>query len=142
MRKTIDHTIEDPGSRDHGKTFRITEMPASKAEKWAMRALLAAAKSGLDIPPEMLSAGMKALAFIGIQMLSNIQFEDAEPLLDEMMQCVQIREPSVVRALTEDDIEEVRTRILLRQKVLDLHVGFSTADAISKPTSGTQTTSA
>ena len=132
MRKTLDITINDAASRDNGKTFRITEMPASKAEKWAIRALLAVAKSGVELPPGALNGGMRVVAYLGLQALTNLQFEDAEPLLDEMMACVSIVEPKIVRALTEDDIEEVRTRINLREKVMELHLGFSVADGVSK----------
>lgn len=116
-------------SRDLGKVFRITEMPASKAEKWAIRALLAVARSGIDIPPELMQGGMRALAFVGVRALSGLSFDDAEPLLDEMMECVQIVESKIVRHPTENDIEEVATRVFLRQQVLDLHVGFSKAGA-------------
>jgi hypothetical protein len=114
-------------SRDLGKKFRITEMPASKAERWAIRALLALAKSGVELPDGALQGGMRVLAYLGLQALTNLNFEDAEPLLDEMMGCVQIVEPKLVRSLTDDDIEEVKTRIMLRQKILELHVGFSGA---------------
>jgi hypothetical protein len=141
-RKTQDVTIDDGESRDNGRTYRITEMAAARAEKWAMRAFLAIAKSGLDVPPDLANGGMRALAFMGLHALTNLSFQDAEPLLDEMMSCVQTVEPSLVRALTSDDIDEVRTRVLLRQKVLELHVGFSLADAVSKPTSAAATLAA
>ena len=136
MRKTLDITIDADGGRDAGKTFRITEMAASKAEKWAMRALLALAHSGAELPAGAAQGGMRVLALFGVQALMNLAFEDAEPLLDEMMGCVQIVEPKLVRALMEDDIEEVQTRMLLRRQIIELHVGFSLADALSKPKAG------
>jgi hypothetical protein len=43
-------TSKPPPDRDKGKRFKITEMPAMKAEKWAARFFLALAKSGIDIP--------------------------------------------------------------------------------------------
>lgn len=132
MRKTADITISEAGSRDAGKTFRITEMPAARAEKWAMRALLALAKSGADLPIDAASGGMQAIAYFGLQALTSLSFADAEPLLDEMMGCVQIVEKAITRPLTDDDIEEVRTRMQLRKAILELHVGFSLADAQSK----------
>ena len=47
--------------RDKGKHFLIYEMPASAAEEWAMQALLLAAQSGAQIPPDVMGAGMAGL---------------------------------------------------------------------------------
>lgn len=129
MRKTKDITISDGESRDNGKTFRITEMPAAQAEKWAMRALLALARSGTDLGDDMAAGGMRTLAVVGLRSLVSLSFDEAEPLLDEMMGCAKIVEKEIVRDLTEDDVEEVRTRIMLRKEILELHTGFSLADA-------------
>ncbi|MGO4560975.1 hypothetical protein [Mesorhizobium sp. 2RAF21] len=133
-------------SRDAGKVFVIREMPASQAEKWAMRALLSVARSGIDIG-QAAGQGMQGIAVMGVSALLSSNWDDAEPLLDEMMSCIQIRpDPAnvnVVRNLIEDDIEEVMTRINLRREVLELHVGFSLGGAASKPTSdATPTTKA
>lgn len=112
-------------------------MSAAKAERWATRALLAVARSGVDMPDGAAEAGMATLAVIGLRALSFISFEEAEPLLDEMMECVQIipdpeKNPNFVRQLVEDDIEEVSTRLYLRAEVFELHTGFSMLDMISK----------
>jgi len=57
--------------------------------------------------------------------LLKIPFEAAKPLLDEMMGCVQIvPSPNVKRPLIEDDIEEVKTRLMLRKAIWDLHMDF------------------
>nr|DAH84769.1 MAG TPA: Sperm-activating peptide [Caudoviricetes sp.] len=126
-RKTKALTIADEG-RDQGKVFILREMPASQAEKWAMRALLSVARSGIDIG-QAASQGMQGIALMGVSALLSANWDDAEPLLDEMMSCIEIRpdpaKVNIVRALIEDDIEEVMTRIKLRQEVLELHVGFS-----------------
>lgn len=129
-RKTLDFTVDTEG-RDKGKTFLLTEMPAAQAEKWAMRAILAAARSGVDIGSAA-GLGMQGIAMIGIKALMSVAWEDVEPLLDEMMQCIQIKEASGARSLMGDDIEEIATRFELRQVVLELHVGFSTAGKGSK----------
>lgn len=116
--------------RDAGKRYHITEMPAAQAEEWGMRALLALAKSGVDLPEDFMQMGLAGMAVVGVQALSGLQFNDAKPLLDEMLACVQAqpdaRHPEVRRPLVEDDIEEVRTRLWLRQQVLALHVDFFT----------------
>jgi hypothetical protein len=118
----------DEDNRDLHKRFLLTEMPASQAEKWAMRAFLALTRSGLEIPANIKEAGFAGLAIMGLQALSQISFQEAEPLMDEMFSCVQVmpdaRNPQVVRPLLESDIEEVTTRIHLRQEVLQLHVSF------------------
>lgn len=118
-------------SRDIGKTYHITEMPATKAEKWAMRALLAAGRSGVELPDVGNATGMAVIAILGIQAIMRIHFEDIEPLLDEMMECVKFKASGgAIRDLIEDDIEEVRTYIWLRQKIIELHVGFSIGESL------------
>lgn len=143
MRKTKDVLIEAEG-RDKGKVFVIRELPASQAEKWAMRALMSAARAGIDIG-HVAGMGMQGIAALGIGSLLTANWDEAEPLLDEMMACVQIRpdpgNPGVVRPLNpmpdSEDIEEVATRLLLRKEVLELHTGFSLAGAGSNSTSDT-----
>lgn len=134
-RKEIDAVIQDDG-RDKGKRFFIREMPAVQAEKLAMRALFAAARAGVDIPQDLMSGGMKTVAVMGVQALMLMNFYDAEPILDELMRCVQIkpdpRNLIVVRPLNDDDIEEIKTIQTLRREVLQMHLGFSLADDPSK----------
>jgi hypothetical protein len=129
--------------RDLGKHFLLTEMPAEQAEKWAIRALLLATNANVQIPAVQ---GMAAIALVGLQtLMQGVNFKDVEPLLDEMFQCVQIipdmKHPDVVRPIFPGDIEEVATRMMLRDEVVKLHLGFSIADALSELTS-TSTTSA
>lgn len=127
MRKTQTVTIDREG-RDQGKTFLITEMPAVQAERWAMRAFFAMANAGVDLPDDVADAGMAALASFGLRALGAIRWEDAEPLLDEMMGCVAFvpdrAKPEQTRKLMDEDIEEVSTRLELRRAVWELHTGF------------------
>lgn len=132
-RKTTTVTIDstDPGNRDVGKQFVITELPATVAEKWAARALNALLASGLEIPDDLARQGMRGLAasgLAGLQSFSGVPWNLAEPLLDEMMACVQIvpdpTRPGVIRPLVETDIEEVTTRFTLRGEWLGLHFSF------------------
>jgi len=131
-RKEMTFVVEAEG-RDKGKHFFIREMSASQAEEWAMRALMALAKAGVEMPDEMANAGLAGIASAGFQALGRMQFSDAKPLLDEMMACVQIvpdpAKPMVRRALIEDDIEEILTRLRLRKEVFELLTGFSLAAA-------------
>ncbi len=127
-RKEAIITIDDEG-RDKGKTFHIQEMPALQAEKWAVRALRLVAMSGIELP-DVSAMGMHQIALVGIQALLRIPYEEAEPLYDELLQCIRImpdpRNPKVIRILVQDDIEEVQTYMRLRMEALKLHVNFST----------------
>lgn len=126
-RKTAIFNATD--GRDKGKAFFITELPAADAEDWAMRALFALINAGVEIPDDLLSAGLAGLAALGVKSLTKVPYEAAKPLFDTMMQCVQFipdpRDHRTVRPLmTNDDIEEVSTRLALRKAVLDLHMDF------------------
>ncbi|WP_447876938.1 hypothetical protein [Serratia fonticola] len=129
-RKTMSYTVKEDG-RDKGKTFVLTEMPAAKAEKWAMRALLAMIRDGIDIPDNVMDSGMAGIGRLGLQMIGKLPYAEAEALLDEMFSCITIApNPSsleITRSLVEDDIEEISTRVKLRMAVFNLHVDFSTA---------------
>jgi len=131
-RKEIDYSV-DGDNRDTGKLFRITEMPSTEAEWWAIRAGLAMAKNGVEVPDNIADMGMHEMARIGLGMLTKVDPVDAKPLLDELMKCVKIiPDPSnrnIVRSLVDSDIEEVSTRLKLRAEVFKLHVGFSQAAA-------------
>lgn len=147
MRKTKIVEIKAEG-RDKGKFFKLTEMPAFQAERWAMRAFLALAKSGVEVPDNLSEMGMAGLATLGLQALSGVSFEDAQPLLDEMMNCVSVvpnpQNPDFVRPLLinrpeGEDIEELTTLFELRKEVAQLHMGFlqsavaSTSETPSPP---------
>ena len=147
MRKTLTVTIDAKG-RDLGKVFLLREMPASQAEKWAARALVAMSTSGIDVPDDIAASGLAGIAAIGIKAIGGMKFEDAEPLLDEMFSCISIipdpSRPNITRSLVEDDIEEVMTRLKLRKELFDLHLGFSIPAALLSSSSaagmvGTQT---
>lgn len=129
MARATATVVISAAGRDHGKIFRLTEMPATQAEKWAMRAFLAMARNGVEIPDDIASAGLAGIAAIGVKAISGMSFADAEPLMDEMFACVAIipdgSNPAVVRSLIADDIEEVATRLRLRKEVFGLHVDFS-----------------
>lgn len=133
-RKTETVVIKEEG-RDRYKCYFLTEMPASRAEKWACRVLSALARSVVTIPPEvsaLLGGGWAALSMVGVKVLAGMSFDEMEPLLDEMMGCVKIirdpQHPTVMQDLIEtpdmSDIEEVATRIRLRVEIFKLHSGF------------------
>ncbi len=121
-----DDAIADWG-RDVGKTFRITEMPASQGEWWAVRFFFALGRTGFAIPPEVAALGLAGIAQLGltiVHMFGKIDPFDAKPLIDEMMACVQIVEDKMVRARVEEDIQEIPTRLKLVREVFEHHTGF------------------
>jgi hypothetical protein len=135
-RKVLDYKVTDEG-RDKGKTFRITEMSAAKAEAWATRVLLALLGSNPEVPEDVTDLGMAQLAELGFKALSGLKWEVAEPLLAEMFDCISVlpdpNKPMIVRSLTYDDsdIEEVSTRLKLRGEIFKLHTDFLRAVAPS-----------
>ena len=133
-RSTVNYTVTDEG-RDRGKVFVITEMSSAKAERWAMRALLALMNGNVDMPEGFQRTGLAGMAEMGLKALSHLKFDVAEPLLNEMFECVQIMpdptKPQLVRALIDQDIEEIQTRLKLRVEVWKLHTGFLKAVTLS-----------
>jgi hypothetical protein len=128
MRKTDIIEIEAEG-RDLGKAFLITEMSADRQERWAMRAGFALMNSGADFSElNGESMSMQQFAKIGLSALSKIPFEAAEPLIKELMTCVEIipdtNKLKVTRALIDGDIEEVGTLFAIKKAVWNLHIGF------------------
>lgn len=136
-RKTITVKIDDPEGRDHGKEFLITELPSTLGEKWGARAINALLASGIDIPRNFAQQGLRGMAMaaqsgsIDLASFHGVPWDLAEPLLDEMMTCIQCipdpTRPNIIRPLHETDIEDIKTRLTLRKEWLALHIGFSLA---------------
>ena len=123
-RKEIEVVIIDD-NRDKGKVFRITEMPATKAQEFADRVFFAAMNCGVKIPGEIGQIGMAELYAAGIAMAEKIPYEWAKPLLDMLMDCVDLRtDAGTYRKRVESDIEEITTAFKLRTEALKLHFGF------------------
>lgn len=125
------------GNRDSGKVFLITEMSATRAEKWALRMFIALKGSGSGVSENVAQLGMVGitLAVINAFLRADIDPKVIDELLDEMMTCVQLvrdsNHPEVASTLvSEDDIEEVQTRLWLRSEVLRIHTNFSLAESL------------
>ena len=140
-RKEIYVTIDEPG-RDLGKVYKIIEAPAIQADKWGIRAMLALNRNGAQIPDEIMKLGLIGVLVVGVHKLKGVLWEDLEPLIDEMMGCVEIvptpSQRNVTRKLftSPDDIEEVSTLSTLRMEVFKLHTGFMEAASPSKSQGG------
>lgn len=120
--KTI--TIEK--GRDEGMTYLITEMPISKADNWAMRALFAIANGGVDLESVNPNMGMLGMANVAIKALAGIDPKIGIPLLDELLECVQVV-PSGGNAralLLDSDVKDLTTMFTLRKEALAIHLDF------------------
>lgn len=155
-------TITDEG-RDRGKSFIIREMPADAGEWWAIRALIVLGNASVALPASAMESGMAGLAAIeqlqgaasalflmGLRTLPGVDARALKPLLDEMLACVTYKPPGVYAAQPLNSgemcqIEEIKTLLRLRAEVLEVHLGFSLAGAVSTlataPTSETPASS-
>jgi hypothetical protein len=147
------YTIDNESSRDHGKTFLLEEMDAYRAEDWAHRAILAVVKNGRipdteemdrlkDIDwddPATANLGMGLVAAMGIRAFAGLDYADAKPLLDELMDCVQImgdpNVPATAHKPLRGEIEDFKTLTLLKLEVFQLITGFSMGGVLSRLTS-------
>ena len=124
-RKVIEVTITDRGEV---KLFRITEMSARAAEDWALELFFKMANSGIDIPDNLTEMGFAGLAQVGLQSLGKIPYDQAKPLLEKMLKCVQIlpnpNNKLIVRDVIDEDFEDVSTIFKLRKEVVALHMDF------------------
>ena len=134
MRKTKEITLTDRGQP---KTFRITEMSASKFEWWLVsvgRLLVgcgvASAVDFGDITDS--SAMQEALArFLitdGLKSLGNLDLDKVKPLYDELLGCAELKSGDYYAPVTAETvdgmIEDVKTLFILRKEALMLHIGF------------------
>lgn len=142
-RKTLIYQVPaQEGNRDAGKRFLIEEMPATRAERWAMRALLALMGNNVDLGDVKPEHGMAGLMSAGVHKLAALDWETVQPLYDELLECVYAlpkpdNEAVRVRltpAQTDSQIEEVTTLLRLRAEALGLHLGFSVGDALASLT--------
>lgn len=145
MRKELVYVVADEG-RDKGKRFKITEMSAMDAERFALKAFSGAVRAGMNLPDGLESSGMFALAKLGYPILVAMPYELSEPLFAQLMTCVRIMpnadNANVTRALVgSDDVEEIQTLLKLKKAAYDLHVDFfpdggqstSESEASAKP---------
>lgn len=135
-RKTKVITI-DTEDRDKGKQFFITEMDAWKAEKWALRAVTILINSGVDIPEGAAQSGMAGMAAIGLNALHGLDFKVAEPLIDELLECVAFIPPATPEMRFKDlknHVEEVKTFLRLRAEAFLIHTDFSWGEIHQKLT--------
>ena len=143
MRKTKTITINDRGT---AKTFRITEMPATKIERWliaAGRLLLSCGAGDVQVgnltdSGEMQEALARFLVTDGLRCLGNLDMDKTWPLYDELLGCCEIKIGDYFSPLSMDtvdgQIEDFRTLLALRKEALLLHLDFFKAGSPSGST--------
>lgn len=111
------------------KTFRVTSWDAFRAEWWALRAFQAVANvdaaiftgGDSDAPP----LAMAELAKRGITALSRIDPAQAKPLLEEMLDGVQIVLPDgKCRPFMRQDVGNVMQLFELRKAIIEQNMDF------------------
>jgi len=142
-RKTKTLVIES--GRDQGKSFLITEMPVTRADKWANKALCNLLKAGIDpkavnvnllintIDPNQevkidRMGGMLELATLLGRAVGGIPYEILQDLKDELIdECVQIipsgGSPRQFLSI-DDELESLLTLESLRKEAFLLHIDF------------------
>ena len=142
-RKTKTITLEK--GRDKGKSFLITEMPVTRADKWANKALCNLLKAGIDpkavnvnllintIDPSQevkidKMGGMLELATLLGRAVGGIPYEILQDLKDELIdECVQIipsgGSPRQFLSI-DDELESLLTLESLRKEALLIHIDF------------------
>ena len=144
MRKEVTVTLNDRGNE---LTFRIKEMPATKAERWIIKLAGALSATGVfsadvadgvdaqkAIADFLLSGGLSKLG-----MVTKDYDEVIQPLIDELYTCVEQKVGDAYFALTPDvidaKIEDVRTLFNLQKEIVKLHLDFFVPGADSASTS-------
>jgi hypothetical protein len=122
-----------PGERDNGKTFVITEMSTDLGERWCSQLtelIYAAARN--PVPPDL--DGSSGLAStLGVVERLHILRALQDPSLDALWDCVKYvhapgHPPQDIASGANCQIEEIRTRTLLRLEVAKLHTDFFTEE--------------
>jgi len=132
-RKTKELTITAEG-RDHGKVFVITEPSSDTSERLAGRFWIMLMRAGAQIPKDQRQAGMAGVAmFLSSdisEVLPYLNWDELEPLLDELMACVRYRHApthplQAIMAGESCQIDEIATRFQLKMEAFELITGFS-----------------
>ena len=138
-------TLVIDSGRDEGKSFLITEMPVTRADKWANKALCNLLKAGIDpkavnvnllintIDPNQevkidKMGGMLELATLLGRAVGGIPYEILQDLKDELIdECVQIipsgGSPRQFLSI-DDELESLLTLESLRKEALLIHIDF------------------
>jgi hypothetical protein len=144
MRKKQIVTIGDWGGRDTGKVFVVHEQNVLTVERWTGQAIAVLKGTKGEITPEMARFGYAgaALGFLNACLAADVDMAKAQPVLDEMRVAIEIvRDPKNHPEVTSpvrwelDDVEELKTLEWLRSEVVNVNLGFSPAELLSRAAS-------
>lgn len=110
--------IEDGGKE---RKFIIKRMNALQAESWIYRATLAVGKNIEDLSAAF-STGASGL----LQALLRVDYNDAKPLLDDLLACCSISEGEAVKGLAGNEalVQSPLTLMRLRVEAAKLNFDF------------------
>lgn len=122
MRKEIEITIDK--GRDAGKKFKIIEMSALQADRWATKTLMALGRTT--------DGGILSVASMGIEgilkSLGSADYEKVEPLLQELLECASfVKDGTCIQlkaGMVDSIIEDWTTLFKLRWEALNLVIDF------------------
>lgn len=132
-RKTKELTISAAG-RDQGKVFILTEPSSDQSERLAGRFWFMMARAGAKVPAELRRAGMAGIASMlqgdFADMLPYLDWDETQPLLDELMQHVRYQHAPghPLQKIVDGEscpVEEIGTRLQLKMEMFELITGFS-----------------
>ena len=124
-------TIESE-NRDKGKQFKIVEMSALQAERFATKIILAIANSGAEIEGND-TQGIEALQLlqkIGLAGIMKLKYDQAEPLLEDLISCCSFVDKKTKTSVSlnssnvDSIIEEISTLFKIRFEAFGLVFGF------------------
>lgn len=139
MRKTKEIVINDRGTN---KSFKITEMSASKFEWWLIRVgrLLLGTGIGNQVDVDSAEDVQKLIADTllkdGLKSLGSVNLTEAKELYDDLLRCCELKSDNFYMPLDTDtidgQIESVKTLFTLRKEALMLHLDFLESAAQSQ----------
>lgn len=139
MRKTKEIVINDRGTN---KSFKITEMSASKFEWWLIRVgrLLLGTGIGNQVDVDSAEDVQKLIADTllkdGLKSLGSVNLAEAKDLYDDLLRCCELKSDDFYMPLDTDtidgQIESVKTLFTLRKEALMLHLDFLESAAQSQ----------
>ncbi len=145
MIKTKDIILQDGGT---SYTFRITQMPATKQERFIFQVILLLANSGLEIPG---TEGRKVSAeeiqahperYFNVKslekMLGTLSIDKIQPLSDALLSCCSRVNGSVEEPCTPNTVDsyisDFRTLLKLKYEALKINFSFFNDAVPSQPT--------
>lgn len=106
MRKSEMLKVVDDG---HELTFRITQMPATKAERWANRAAFLLIEASKNAKKETRSSKKKKDEDVNFEeimrTMAELDYDKVEPLYNELIECCEFMSNGIGVQCTQETID-------------------------------------